>query len=272
MIPVYYKNPDREDTEVKAVFLEARTVTVKRTLVPNVEYLEFGEIPVACRNTQEILIKNVGYMDETLRMEPLTPFGGFSVLNALRTIKPGETKAIVIQFEPFSQQIYEEKLMIYSTHTVVSVHLNGTGVRPEVDISLQDGLLGFGNVIVQEQVEKQFTIKNISSFPVNFELLSKVAGVDNKSHLKPFTLIPSQGTIKANSDYVAKVQFLPDHASNHYFEVLLLDIPNQVKAKNIYLRGYCYSRQLFAREYEPFEWKTTDQLRKRYEEPLRMIS
>jgi hypothetical protein len=33
-------------------------------------------------------------------MEPLTPFGGFSVLNALRTILPGETKAIVVQFEP----------------------------------------------------------------------------------------------------------------------------------------------------------------------------
>jgi len=29
-------------------------------------------------------------------MEALTPFGGFSVLNAMRTIKPGETKSIVI--------------------------------------------------------------------------------------------------------------------------------------------------------------------------------
>lgn len=48
------------------------------------------------------MLKNVGFRDETLRMEPLTPFGGFSVLNALRTIKPGETKAIVVQFEPFS--------------------------------------------------------------------------------------------------------------------------------------------------------------------------
>ena len=80
-------------------------------------------------------------------MEPLTPFGGFSVLNALRTIRPGETKPVVIQFEPFSQQIYEEKLMIYSSHTVVSIVLKGTGVRPEVSISLEDGLLSFGNVI-----------------------------------------------------------------------------------------------------------------------------
>lgn len=92
-------------------------------------------------------MKNIGGQDETLRMEPLTPFGGFSVLNALRTIKPGETKAIVIQFEPFAQQIYEEKLMIYSNHTIVSVLLKGTGVRPEVTISLEDGLLSFGNLI-----------------------------------------------------------------------------------------------------------------------------
>jgi hypothetical protein len=49
LIPVYYKNPEREETDVKVLYLEARTVTVKRTLVPNVEVLEFGEIPVAFR-------------------------------------------------------------------------------------------------------------------------------------------------------------------------------------------------------------------------------
>jgi hypothetical protein len=47
LIPLYYKNPDRLDDEVKVLYLEARTVTVKRTLIPNVESLEFGEIPVA---------------------------------------------------------------------------------------------------------------------------------------------------------------------------------------------------------------------------------
>ena len=64
--------------------------------------MEFGEIPVAFKETKEILIKNVGLIDETLRMEPLTPFGGFSVLNAMRTIRPGETKPVVVQFEPLA--------------------------------------------------------------------------------------------------------------------------------------------------------------------------
>ena len=54
--------------------------------------------------------------------------------------------------------------------------------------------------------------------------------------------------------------------------MLLLDIPNQVKAKNIFIRGYCYNRQLFARAYEPFIWKKTEELRRRYEEPLAVVN
>ena len=63
--------------------------------------------------------------------------------------------------------------MIYSNHTVVSVNLKGVGVRPEVEIlGVPDGLLSFGNILQNEFVEKGFTIKNISSFPVTFNLAS----------------------------------------------------------------------------------------------------
>ena len=96
LLPVYYKTTDRTDGNLSVMYLEARTTTVKRSLIPNVDEMEFGEIPVAFKQTQEILIKNVGLKDETMKMEPLTPFGGFSVLNAMRTIKPGETKPIVV--------------------------------------------------------------------------------------------------------------------------------------------------------------------------------
>ena len=59
----------------------------------------------------------------------------------MRTIKPGETKPIVIQFEPLAQQIYEERVVMFSDNTMVSVNLKGTGVRPEVNITPDDGLL-----------------------------------------------------------------------------------------------------------------------------------
>lgn len=242
-----------------------------RTLIPNEDVIEFGEIPVAFKATKEILVKNTGVQSETLRMEPLTPFGGFSVLNAMRTIKPGETKPIVVQFEPLAQQIYEERVIIYSGSTMVSVDLKGTGVRPEVKIAPEDGLISFSNVLVNETAEKTFKITNVSRFPVNFKLVSEANGVDNLSKKRPFLLVPSEGTIKAMATYEVKITFQPDHDSNNYFDVLLIDIPNQVNAKKVYLRGWAYSRQFFAREYSPFEWKPVSTLRKKYEEPLKML-
>lgn len=207
-----------------------------------------------------------------MRMEPLTPFGGFSVLNALRTIKPGETKPIVVQFEPAEQQIYEERVIIYSATTMVSVLLKGVGVRPEVSVTPEDGLLAFSNILVGETAEKSFAIKNVSSFPVNFNLVSQVAGVDNISKEKPFLLIPSGGTIPAHSDYTVRIIFQPDHESDDYGDVLLIDIPNQVNAKKIFLKGWAYSRQLFARVYEPFIWRAEAALRQQHEEPLKLLA
>lgn len=65
----------------------------------------------------------------------------------------------------------------------------------------ETGLIQFGNILVGETTEKTFDIINVSNFAVNFELLSEVAGVQNKSRKLPFVLIPSKGTIKANSTY-----------------------------------------------------------------------
>ena len=69
LLPVYFRSmePNAGDA-VKTLFLEVRTTTVPKTLVPNTNCLEFGEIPVAFKKTQEILIKNVGTMEETLRL------------------------------------------------------------------------------------------------------------------------------------------------------------------------------------------------------------
>lgn len=157
-----------DNKKIKQLYLEVRTTTVPRSLVANVQKLDFGEVPVALRVSKEILIKNTGINEETLKLQSLTPFGGFCVLNALRKMLPGETRPVVIQFEPLAKQIYEERIVINSEHTTVSVFLTGCGVRPEVQIEPEEGLLNFGNILVGETFEKSFKIKNISSFAVKF--------------------------------------------------------------------------------------------------------
>lgn len=148
------------------------------------------------------------------------------MLNAMRTIKPGETRAIVVQFEPLAQQIYEERIVLFSDFTTVSINMKGIGVRPEVNLDPEEGLISFGNVLVGETLEKTFKIENISSFPVKFELKSEAAGVGNKKKTVPYMLIPSTATIQAKETYTVKILFQPDHASANFFDVLLIDIPN----------------------------------------------
>ncbi len=101
--------------------------------------------------------------------------------------------------------------------------------------------------------------------------MSQEAGVVNKSRQKPFLLVPSEGTIKAQENYEVKVTFQPDHPQDNYFDILLIDIPNQINAKKIYLRGWAYGRQFFARENDPFVWKAEGALKKKFEEPLVLI-
>jgi hypothetical protein len=179
-IPIFFKDVDKmEKDEMKTMYIEARTCTIQRALVPNVEKLDFGEIPVAFRKTLEVMIKNIGTNVEELSMDAMTPYGGFTVLNARRSILPGETRPVLIEFKPFAQQVYEEQLIMYSSHTVCSVKLTGRGVRPEVRISPDDGLLYFANLLVGESYTKEFEIKNISTFPVRFNLLRRAFGVKN---------------------------------------------------------------------------------------------
>jgi hypothetical protein len=41
----------------------------------------------------------------------------------------------------------------------------------------------------------------------------------------------------ANTDYEVKIVFQPDNVNNQFFDVLLIDIPNQINAKSVYIRG-----------------------------------
>lgn len=142
---------------------------------------------------------------------------------------------MLIEFKPFSQQVYEETLKVYSTFTVCSVHLKGRGVRPEVKITPEDGLLYFANLLVGEQSSKEFEIKNISGFPVKFSLIKKFQGCQNKKGLSVFSVIPSEGIVNGNSTMKVKIIFAPDRPNENFFEVLTLDVPNQINEKKIFI-------------------------------------
>ena len=85
-------------------------------------------------------------------------------------------------------------------------------------------------------------------------------------------MVPQTATIPAKETYEVKIIFQPDFASNHFFDMLLIDIPNQIEPKTVYLRGQAHDRQLSVRVFEPFEKRPLDELRRNYEKPLELLN
>ena len=73
---------------------------LNRSLTSDVIEIDFGELAVSSRLLKEINITNVGSEPAAMSLDPLPPYGGFTVLNAMRTIEPGASKTVVVEFEP----------------------------------------------------------------------------------------------------------------------------------------------------------------------------
>ena len=61
-----------------------------------------------------------------------------------------------------------ETLQLYCNHASVSAKLKGIGVRPEVKVVPENGLIPFNGVVQGESAERTFKITNVSNFPIKF--------------------------------------------------------------------------------------------------------
>jgi len=262
LIPCSFLGTDKQSPP-KTTFVYTKTVVSKATLVVSSKTLDFGELAVSCRKVLYLDIENGDSEPCQLNQEKLTPLGGFTVLNAMREIQPKGKMRIGVQFEPISQQHYEEKLILYTEKTRSTISLKGIGVRPEVAIEPEDFLLDMGSVVVGEYSEKTFNIKNLSTFPVVYTLKVEAQGLQNKSkEIKAFSYDPATATIQPNETATVTVKFTPDFQCESFYEKILIDIPNQINPKSLLLRGFGWARQLSARVYFPFIFRKNEELLK----------
>jgi hypothetical protein len=270
LLPVYFR-PSLSEDPPKRTYLEVRTVTVSRTLEADPSVANFGEIAVSCRKLITINVRNKAAQGVVLRVDTLPPFCGFRVMNAMRKVEAGCNFSLVVEFEPSNQQLFEETLFIRSSLSVASVKLVGRGVRPEVKLRPQDGLLNCGYIVVENTLEKSFFLQNASSFPFTFTLIKRSSGTRNYNGLYNFVYIPHEKTLNPAEECEVKVRFNPDHVSECYFEHLLIEVPNQIEPKEIYIAGCCVVRSVYVKYDYPFKWPSSQELTMRPENPLQFL-
>lgn len=289
LVPCYFKPMDEPETARSTMFVEITTVTTSKILIADKAEIDFGEVAVGFRKVEELLITNLGKTEATLKMDLLPLLGGFNVLNALKTIPPGKSKNVVLQFEPYNQQEfkkectlklfneqntheeYKQTLTIFSGQSSISVRLKGSSVKPEVTINPQDGLMNMGATLPNEKLEKTFDIKNVSNFSLDFDLKMLSSGLKRSDGQEAFLFIPSKGTIKAGEVLQVRIIFNPDRVSEQYFNFIKIDVPNQKTERFLYLKGACFPRQAYVSHFKPFEMPKVEELDINLEHPLDFV-
>ena len=289
LVPCFFKPVDEPETARSTVYIEVTSVTTSKILVADKTEINFGEIAVGFRKVEEVLITNLGKTQADLSMDLLPLLGGFNVLNALKSIPPGKTRNVVLQFEPYNQQEfkssntkklfneettheeYKQTLTIHSGQSSISVKLRGSSVKPEVVINPVDGLMKMGATLPNEKLEKSFDIKNVSNFALDFDLKLLSSGIRRTDGQQAFLFIPSKGNLKAGETLQIRVVFNPDRVSEEYYNFIKVDVPNQKTERFIYLRGACFPRQAYVSHFRPFVMPREEELLKIIEHPLDFI-
>ena len=107
---MHYKYTDNSSKSV--IFISITSNTIAKILQLSSQVVHFGEIAVGIRLIKEINITNLHSEVVNTKLNILPVTCGFSVLNAMRAIKPQQTKSIVVQFQPHEEQPFEEYLTI----------------------------------------------------------------------------------------------------------------------------------------------------------------
>lgn len=97
---------------------------------------------------REVTITNRGESAQ-LRRRNMPIFSSFNVLNSLKEVPTGGSFKAVLEFQPIEEQRFHQRLEFYTDKYTVSCQLRGKGVRPEVAIEPESGLVGLGGVLVE---------------------------------------------------------------------------------------------------------------------------
>ena len=234
---------------LKVSFIEVYTTSVEKTLVFDKTEIDFGEVSVKTRKTVNLVITNNSNKTTRLNMKSLILTNCFRIVNAIRDLPPHSSFNYIVEFLPQKDLPYFDDFTIYTEKTQSTVHLKGLGVKPEVETSVQDGILFLGNSMSNNTIEGNFEIINKSNFKINFELKSLKSGKKNRTGLMPFCYIPYCGEIEAKGKITIKASFKGDHQDfENYFDFILIDVPNQKKENKLYIYARCWERQLYWKE------------------------
>ncbi|XP_041802502.1 cilia- and flagella-associated protein 74 [Chelmon rostratus] len=277
-------NPPEEDRQAQPAWSPFNTLYLKLqcpavqpplVVISNNGYsiIDFQQVAVGERVIKRFTVQNISKESLDLRSSVLDTHGAFSLLNALRCIRPGEKHTLLLAFSPGLEKKYCETLEVQSQRMTLEVTLCGEGVVPAVTSSHPGGLLDFGYVLEKESTSQALKLQNSSAMAVGFRVqlaslspclpqggADRVAlllgsytdtqaqptvGTQNYSGLSVFSVVPVEGSIAAGQSQDIAVTFHPDHSSVNYSDRLTIELMNKSKVCVMDLKGAASSHNMY---------------------------
>ncbi|XP_051280852.1 cilia- and flagella-associated protein 74 isoform X4 [Dicentrarchus labrax] len=277
-------NPPEEDRQAQpawspfnTLYLKLQCPAVQPPLVVisnnGHNIIDFHQVAVGEKVIKRLTVQNISKESLDLTSSVLDTHGPFSILNALRCIRPGENHTLVLAFSPSLEKKYCETLEVRSQKMTLEMTLCGEGVVPAVTCSHPGGLLDFGYVLEKESSSQVLKLQNSSAVAVGFRALlaslspsrpqggaDKLAfllghytdsqvqptvGTQNYSGLSVFSAVPVEGSIAPGQSQDITVTFQPDHQSVNYSDRLTIELMNKSKVCVMDLKGAASSHNMY---------------------------
>jgi hypothetical protein len=266
------------------------TLVTKPEFVADINFVDYGQIAIGIRTIKTVKIRNLSLTRPmTIHTKGLNAVGPFCVMNANRTIEPGQWHILVIECQPMSQGLLTELLEIYCSDggTRITLTLRVQGVNPMIDITGLEpysssssssslststpplslgGIVNFGHVIATDERSRKFTITNKSLFTVDIRIERAIcAGILSSSKqseviqrtlhgLPIFSYHPERAVIPQGGSIEIEMIFRPDRARvapfREDFNILVGKGDQPIQISSF---GFVRSRQLGVRPVNPLD-------------------
>jgi len=67
------------------------------------------------------------------------------------------------------------------------------------------------------------------------------------------------------------VKFKPTRISENFYELIKIEVPNQINPKFLFIKGSCYARQAYISYFKPFLFPKVESVDKKHEDALDFI-
>ena len=170
--------------------------------------VDFGTITVGNTAQKSIFIKNMG--TASLKVDSIiTNNPAYSIDKKNLTLTPGDSQEVKLTFTPDDTTVFNGKLNIYhnASGSPSIINLTGRGTSKAMAvIALSTTFINFGSVIVNNNLQKNFFVKNTGTAELVIDSIT-----NNNNTI--FSVNPSKFNVASGDSQEVKVTFTPTDTS-----------------------------------------------------------